>query len=56
MNCDSCGTSGANFSRCARCRTAIYCSRDCQTKDWPNHKTICKQLAAQAAQGHGHAH
>lgn len=26
---------------CSRCRTVSYCSRDCQVKDWKNHKTFC---------------
>ena len=26
---------------CSRCRTISYCSRDCQVKDWKNHKSFC---------------
>ena len=27
--------------RCSRCKTARYCSRECQTKHWPRHKGRC---------------
>eukprot|EP01122_Echinamoeba_exundans_P007491 TRINITY_DN2329_c0_g1_i1.p1 TRINITY_DN2329_c0_g1~~TRINITY_DN2329_c0_g1_i1.p1 ORF type:complete len:1130 (-),score=171.69 TRINITY_DN2329_c0_g1_i1:442-3831(-) len=38
-------------NRCALCRTAIYCSKDCQNIDWKqnNHKIICGILAASAS-------
>jgi len=28
-------------SRCSKCRTALYCSRECQVKHWPAHKSNC---------------
>ena len=28
-------------SRCSQCRTALYCSKDCQVKHWPAHKNSC---------------
>lgn len=28
--------------RCARCRNAIYCSKECQNKHWILHKILCK--------------
>ncbi|XP_017109543.2 zinc finger MYND domain-containing protein 10 homolog [Drosophila bipectinata] len=27
--------------KCANCKQVHYCSRDCQLKDWPQHKTTC---------------
>ena len=27
--------------RCSNCKQARYCSRECQTKHWPRHKTRC---------------
>ena len=28
--------------RCTQCKSAWYCSRDCQKKDWKQHKKACK--------------
>ncbi|KAI9339394.1 hypothetical protein BDR26DRAFT_1007923 [Obelidium mucronatum] len=27
--------------QCSACKSVIYCSADCATKDWPNHKVMC---------------
>lgn len=43
--CAGCGkwdTDGAKLSRCARCATVMYCSRECQAKDWKEHRKVCK--------------
>jgi hypothetical protein len=29
------------FLLCSACRQAYYCSRACQARDWPAHKTQC---------------
>lgn len=26
---------------CGNCKAQVYCSRECQKKDWPNHKKEC---------------
>ena len=41
----SCGAKEAHvkhFSKCAACKTVVYCSKTCQTADWPAHKKACK--------------
>ena len=40
--CRYCGDMGAKFS-CARCLSAVYCSKECQTDDWKllDHKLVC---------------
>lgn len=37
--CNGAGTT--SISRCGRCKTAFYCSRECQAQDWPSHKKTC---------------
>lgn len=34
-------TDSATLSRCGKCQTTLYCSRDCQTADWKIHKRVC---------------
>jgi len=41
---------------CSGCRTARYCSRECQTRHWPEHKPVCKALKAAAAAAAGGKH
>ena len=38
--CDQCGQI-AKLSGCGKCRTAWYCSKECQTAAWPMHKAEC---------------
>ncbi|KAJ4332462.1 hypothetical protein N0V95_009656 [Ascochyta clinopodiicola] len=30
------------FQRCSNCKNIHYCSPQCQTRDWPQHKLLCK--------------
>jgi hypothetical protein len=34
---------------CSQCLSEYYCCKECQTKAWPTHKVICKQIVAKPA-------
>jgi hypothetical protein len=43
--CAFCGKiNGATIMKCSRCKSASYCSKDCQKGDWKKHKGVCKLL------------
>lgn len=42
--CDKEGT-----QRCAQCKAVRYCSKECQTKNWKDHKLSCKPAAPKPA-------
>ena len=41
--CEECGDPATQ--RCSKCKSAWYCSRDCQLRQWKKHKPICKMFA-----------
>ncbi|KAK8805595.1 hypothetical protein WA158_002251 [Blastocystis sp. Blastoise] len=44
--CSCCLKTSSKMFQCSRCGHALYCSRECQLKDWQNHKLECKSLAS----------
>lgn len=44
-----CGKTGT--SRCAACKLAWYCSRECQKADWPKHGGVCGKQRLRAVTG-----
>jgi len=53
--CNKCGKSPGNETEklqfCGACKKVEYCSKDCQKKDWKDHKTACKYFAQLGAEG-----
>jgi len=44
VECSGCNKQGNDMLRCANCKKAYYCSRECQITDWKlKHKTVCQQ-------------
>jgi hypothetical protein len=46
-SCTICGA--PSMSKCAGCKTRRICGKECQTKDWPIHKSTCKDLHLERA-------
>lgn len=44
--CHCCGVATATIMWCGKCRTARYCSKECQVHDWTEfkHKLVCAHL------------
>ena len=43
-HCNNCGKDGS-LQNCTKCKVAMYCSKECQVKDWEKkHKTHCKEI------------
>jgi hypothetical protein len=57
QSCAHCGAREvhvAQFKRCAACKGVVFCGKDCQLANWPQHKAACKaarKAAAGAAAG-----
>ena len=47
--CAKCGRPGKRLLTCARCKTRKYCSKECQTADWKEHKQTCAPPEEDAA-------
>ena len=41
--CNSCQKE-ENLLQCQQCKLAYYCDRNCQTKDWADHKILCRKV------------
>lgn len=39
--CEQCGILPDEPNRCSRCKSVVYCSRECQTQHWRSHKKKC---------------
>ena len=50
--CAHCNTRvpGSKQLQCTSCKSAVYCSKNCQVAAWKTHKKTCRQIAGTAAQ------
>jgi hypothetical protein len=44
LNCKAVALKDVPTLSCGACRSAVYCCKACQKKDWKEHKKICKSL------------
>jgi len=44
VRCGARAPPGEHFKACARCHTAVYCSKECQKADWRTHKKGCAEV------------
>ena len=42
--CSSCELVTDTLRKCGKCKTVSYCSKECQTVDWPSHKIDCPEM------------
>ncbi|KAJ7664412.1 hypothetical protein DFH06DRAFT_323106 [Mycena polygramma] len=43
--CTNCVKTDVDMRRCSKCKRVCYCSKECQVKHWPDHKSWCKRNA-----------
>jgi len=41
--CEVCEDSHENLKKCGRCNVVRYCSAECQSEDWAEHKQVCRR-------------
>eukprot|EP00730_Choanoeca_flexa_P004840 TRINITY_DN11819_c0_g1_i1.p1 TRINITY_DN11819_c0_g1~~TRINITY_DN11819_c0_g1_i1.p1 ORF type:complete len:327 (+),score=58.43 TRINITY_DN11819_c0_g1_i1:1-981(+) len=52
MVADRCATCGVVLDkplRCSRCKTSIYCNKECQKQHWKEHKRLCRPVSTDQA-------
>jgi hypothetical protein len=42
-NCNKEGSELAPLKLCSICKKTFYCSKECQSSSWKNHKLFCKK-------------
>lgn len=39
--CKTCGANTSTLKKCSGCQSVLYCNRECQKRDWKNHRHEC---------------
>jgi hypothetical protein len=47
-HCENCKQTPLNLLSCAKCLSVRYCSKQCQTSHWPEHKPFCLAVRSEA--------
>jgi hypothetical protein len=45
LTCDLCERKGIML-KCTNCKVVFYCDKECQKRDWKNHKADCQEITA----------
>ena len=48
-SCRGCQDFKRNMQHCSKCWVTHYCSKECQSKHWPEHRPICRAIQLGAA-------
>ena len=48
MKCKNKDKAEKKLMRCTRCKSVVYCGRDCQVNHFADHKKVCKRIAIAA--------
>ncbi|KAI0756962.1 hypothetical protein C8Q80DRAFT_67951 [Daedaleopsis nitida] len=48
FNCSNISIRLSDLSKCATCKSILYCSRPCQVADWKRHKKYCQKRTPDA--------
>ena len=52
-SCSYCKVNSDKLERCSSCKAVSYCSKECQAKDWRNHRPSCRPYTIRNVPGKG---
>ena len=50
LPCRFCKASEIPTKKCAKCKSEVYCSKECQKDHWPFHKRFCNEIVENSSQ------